>query len=118
MTLQLWSWYAALGAAIGAAIVVYVVLGFSHFNAWTKEHPLLFRVLAVRIISQTSVHRSHEALQACVEAVRRYLPESESRELLGRLDEARSQLQEHRDGWQALKREVAGTRAVSSQTRG
>ena len=91
MTLQSWPWYAALGSGTGASVVVFLILSIRHFNAWVREHPLLYQLLTTRITPGASVRDSQEALQACIEAVHGYLPQSESRELLGRLDEARNQ---------------------------
>jgi hypothetical protein len=91
MTLQSLPWYAALGLAAGAAFVVFLILSIRHFNAWVREHPILNRLVATRIIPGASVHDSQEVLQACIETVQRYLPKSESRVLLNRLDEALNQ---------------------------
>jgi hypothetical protein len=99
VSLHSWAWYAAFGAAVGVAVLVYLVLFFAHAYAWAKEHPLLFRVYVARVLERESVHSSQDALQACIDVVRRYLPDEDRRELLGSLDEARSQMPGPSDAW-------------------
>ena len=92
VALQSLRWFWALALGIVATAITFFVLMMHSFHVWHKEHPLLMAYLQARLMKGKRVRSLSETADLSAAIVRSYLPETESRPLLGELERAESKM--------------------------
>jgi hypothetical protein len=81
-----WYWVALL--ALAATIGTWFTLSLLRFVSWSRNHPLLARLDRIELSRRRDEAAGDELLELGKAIVAKYLPEAESKSLLGRLDDA------------------------------